>query len=83
MDEHFCVNALESALRRYPHPEIFNTDQGSQYTGKAFTGMLKEHAINISMDVKGRGQDNIMVEYLWRSVNCSQSAYRLYCKIVS
>jgi putative transposase len=73
MDEHFCVNALESALRRYPHPEIFNTDQGSQYTGKAFTGLLKEHAINISMDGKGRAMDNIMVERLWRSVKYEEA----------
>ena len=64
MEEHFCVNALESALRRHTHPEIFNTDQGSQYTGKAFTGMLKDHAIDISMDGKGRAMDNIMVERL-------------------
>jgi putative transposase len=54
MEEHFCVNVLESVLRRYPHPEIFNTDQGSQYTGKTFTGRLKAHGITISMDGKGR-----------------------------
>lgn len=68
LEEHFCVNALESALRRYERPEIFNTDQGSQYTGKRFTGVLKEHEIRISMDGKGRALDNIMVERLWRSV---------------
>ena len=68
MEEHFCVSALESALRRYGEPEIFNTDQGSQYTGKSFTGALKEHGIRISMDGKGRAMDNIMVERLWRSV---------------
>ena len=68
MEEHFCVNALESALRRHGLPEIFNTDQGSQYTGKSFTGALKEHDVRISMDGKGRAMDNIMVERLWRSV---------------
>ncbi len=68
MEEHFCVSALESALRRHGQPEIFNTDQGSQYTGKSFTGVLKKHDVRISMDGKGRAMDNIMVERLWRSV---------------
>ena len=68
MEEHFCVNALESALRRHQCPEIFNTDQGSQYTGKAFTGVLEDNEIAISMDGKGRAIDNIMVERLWHSV---------------
>ena len=68
MDDSFCVSALERALRRYPGPEIFNTDQGSQFTGTAFTNVLKEHDIQISMDGKGRATDNIMVERLWRSV---------------
>lgn len=68
MDDSFCVSALERALRRYGRPEIFNTDQGSQYTGSAFTGTLKDHGIRISMDGKGRAMDNIMVERLWRSL---------------
>ena len=68
MDESFCVSSLETALRLYGSPGIFNTDQGSQYTGKAFTGALKERRISISMDGKGRAMDNIMVERLWRSV---------------
>ncbi|MBA1446436.1 MAG: IS3 family transposase, partial [Chromatiales bacterium] len=68
MDEHFCINALESALRGFGQPDIFNTDQGSQYTGKGFIGVLKEHDVRISMDGKGRAMDNIMVERLWRSV---------------
>jgi putative transposase len=68
MDESFCVSALERALRLYPKPEIFNTDQGSQFTGKAFTGVLKEHDVRISMDGKGRCMDNIFIERLWRSV---------------
>jgi putative transposase len=68
MDESFCVSALERALRLYPAPAIFNTDQGSQFTGKAFTGVLKKHDIRISMDGKGRCMDNIFIERLWRSV---------------
>lgn len=68
MDDSFCVSALERALRLHPKPEIFNTDQGSQFTGKAFTGVLKEHGVRISMDGKGRCMDNIFIERLWRSV---------------
>jgi len=68
MDDSFCVSALERALRRHGCPEIFNTDQGSQYTSGAFTGVLKEHDIRISMDGKGRAMDNIMVERLWRTL---------------
>jgi len=68
MDDSFCVSALERALRRHGCPKIFNTDQGSQYTGGSFTGVLKEHGIRISMDGKGRAMDNIMVERLWRTL---------------
>lgn len=68
MDDSFCVSALDRALRRYQKPEIFNTDQGSQYTGAAFTGVLKSHHVQISMDGKGRVTDNIMIERLWRSL---------------
>ena len=68
MDDAFCVSALERALRRHGKPEIFNTDQGSQYTGAAFTGVLKDHDARISMDGKGRVTDNIMIERLWRSL---------------
>lgn len=68
MDESFCVSALERALRIHGSPEIFNTDQGSQYTGNAFTGVLKSHGIKISMDSKGRVMDNIMVERPWRTL---------------
>jgi len=68
MNDDFCVNALKSALRRHQAPGIFNTDQGSQYTGNAFTGALKEHGVTISMDGKGRCMDNIFIERLWRSV---------------
>lgn len=68
MDESFCISALERALRLHPKPEIFNSDQGSQFTGKAFTGVLKDRGIRISMDGKGRCMDNIFIERLWRSV---------------
>jgi putative transposase len=64
----FCVEALEEALSRYGRPEIFNTDQGSQFTSDDFTGTLKRHGIMISMDGKGRCMDNIFVERLWRSL---------------
>lgn len=68
MEDSFCVSALERALRLYPKPKIFNTDQGVQFTGKAFTGVLIDHGIQISMDGKGRCMDNIFIERLWRSV---------------
>ena len=68
MDEGFCVSALERAIRRHGAPEISNTDQGSQYTGAAYTGVLKDHKVKISMDGKGRATDNIMIERLWRTV---------------
>lgn len=68
LDGRFCVECLEQALRVFGHPEIFNTDQGSQYTRKAFTDVLKGHGIDISMDGRGRALDNIFVERLWRSV---------------
>lgn len=68
MNDDFCVNALKSALRKHQTPKIFNTDQGAQYTGNAFTGTLKDNGIKISMDGKGRCMDNIFIERLWRSV---------------
>ena len=70
-DSDFCVEALEDALTRYGPPEIFkmfNTDQGAKFTSKAFTTVLKTHAVAISMDGKGRWVDNVFVERLWRSV---------------
>lgn len=78
IDESFCVSALERALRRHPGPEVFNTDQGSQYTGAAFTGVLKDHGVKISMDGKGRVTDNIMVERLWRTVKYEDVYIRDY-----
>ena len=78
MEETFCVNALQSALRQFPHPDIFNTDQGSQYTGQSFTDELISHGIRISMDGKGRAMDNIMVERLWRSVKYEEVYLKEY-----
>ena len=68
MDDSFCISALERALRLYPKPDIFNSDQGSQFTSKDFTDVLKDRDIDISMDGKGRCMDNIFIERLWRSV---------------
>jgi putative transposase len=68
MDSSFCVNALEEALARFGQPEIFNTDQGSQFTGAAFTGVLAAAGIRISMDGRGRWMDNVFIERLWRSL---------------
>ena len=68
MDAGFCVEALNEALARYGRPEIFNTDQGSQFTSLGFTGVLKDAGIAISMDGRGRCMDNIFIERLWRSL---------------
>lgn len=68
MDARFCVEALEEALALYGRPEIFNTDQGAQFTSFDFTSALKENGIKISMDGKGRWMDNVFIERLWRSL---------------
>ncbi len=68
METGFCIEALEDALAKYGQPEIFNTDQGSQFTSEAFTGVLKSHDVKISMDGRGRFVDTIFVERLWRSL---------------
>lgn len=68
LDANFCVEALEDALRRFGKPEIFNTDQGAQFTSKAFTDLLKENSVRISMDGRRRVQDNIFIERLWWSL---------------
>jgi len=68
MDARFCVEALTEALARYGKPEIFNTDQGSQFTSFEFTGLLKAAEVTISMDGRGRCMDNIFIERLWRSL---------------
>ena len=68
MDASFCVDCLEEALRNFGKPDIFNSDQGSQFTSTDFTGVLKREGITISMDGRGRAFDNIFVERLWRNV---------------
>ena len=68
MEAVFCVDCLEDALREHGNPEVFNSDQGTQFTSEAFTGVLKREEITISMDGRGRAFDNIFVERLWRSV---------------
>ena len=78
MDEAFCVECLKDALEAEGEPEIFNTDQGSQFTGEAFTGVLKAHEIKISMDGKGRALDNVMIERLWRTVKYDDIYIRGY-----
>ena len=78
LDADFCVECLKSALQKYGTPEIFNTDQGSQFTATAFTDILTEHAIQISMDGRGRALDNIFVERLWRSLKHEDIYLRCY-----
>jgi len=68
MDARFCIEALSDAMARYGKPEIFNTDQGSQFTSLEFTGLLKDAEVAISMDGRGRCMDNIFIERLWRSL---------------
>jgi len=78
MDESFCCSALERAFRLFGKPEIFNTDQGSQFTSAAFTGLLSGHKVQISMDGKGRAMDNIFVERLWRSLKYEEIYLKEY-----
>ena len=78
MDASFCVEALEEALARYGQPEIFNSDQGSQFTGEAFTDVLKARGVAISMDGKGAWRDNIFVERLWRSIKYEEVYLHAY-----
>jgi putative transposase len=73
MEAAFCVATLEDALARHGRPDIFNTDQGSQFTGAAFTGVLASNGIAVSMDGKGAWRDNVFVERLWRSVKYAPS----------
>jgi putative transposase len=68
LESSFCIDALEESLRTHGCPEIFNTDQGAQFTSKEFTNILRHHGVKISMDSKGRWMDNVMVERLWRSL---------------
>ena len=77
MDAGFCVDALEEALKK-GRPEIFNTDQGSQFTSEAFTGLLKQHGVRSSMDGKGSYNDNLFIERLWRSVKYEEVYLKAY-----
>jgi putative transposase len=78
MDASFCVAALEETLARYGKPEIFNTDQGSQFTSSAFTGVLIEAGVRVSMDGRGRWMDNVFIERLWRSLKYEDVYLRGY-----
>jgi putative transposase len=78
MEVDFCLEAVEEAMARYGRPEIFNTDQGSQFTSAAFTGLLLDNDIAISMDGKGSWRDNVFVERLWRSVKYEEVYLRAY-----
>src|SRR6202165_141130 len=78
MEAAFCVETLEDALACHGRPDVFNTDQGSQFTGSAFTGVLASHGIAISMDGKGAWRDNVFVERLWRSVKYEEVYLRAY-----
>ncbi|OPY14022.1 MAG: Integrase core domain protein [Syntrophus sp. PtaB.Bin001] len=78
MDSAFCVDALEEAIAKYGCPEIFNTDQGSQFTAETFTEALSSRGIAISMDGKGRWMDNVFIERLWKSVKYEDIYLRAY-----
>jgi putative transposase len=77
MDAGFCVEALEGALQK-GRPEIFNTDQGAQFTSEAFPGLLERHGVRISMDGKGRYSDNLFIERLWRTVKYEEVYLKAY-----
>ena len=77
LEDGFCVDALEEALKK-GRPEIFNTDQGSQFTGEAFTGLLEQHGIRVSMDGKGSYNDNLFIERLWRTVKYEEVYLKAY-----
>jgi putative transposase len=81
MEAAFCIEAVEEALAKHGRPTIFNTDQGSQFTGSAFTGLLASHSIAISMDGKGAWRDNVFVERLWRSVKYEEVYLKAYASV--
>ncbi len=78
LDAAFCIEALEEVLGRYEAPEIFNTDQGSQFTSEGFTSVLAGHGVRISMDGRGRWLDNVFIERLWRSVKHEEVYLKAY-----
>lgn len=81
MDTAFCIEAVEEALAKHGKPEIFNSDQGSQFTSVAFTDLLKKHEIAISMDGKGAWRDNVFVERLWRTIKYEEVYLRAYASV--
>ena len=81
METSFCLEALEEALQKYGTPEIFNTDQGSQFTSEAFTQKLKDHQIRISMDGKGCWRDNVFIERVWRSIKYEEVYLHAYTSV--
>jgi putative transposase len=81
LDASFCIDALEEAISRYGKPEIFNTDQGCQFTSEGFTNLLIENGIRISMDGKGRWIDNVFIERLWRNVKYEEVYLKAYGSI--
>ena len=78
MDTVICTEAVEEAIAKYGKPEIFNTDQGSQFTSSAFTGLLHAHGIRISMDGKGCWRDNVFIERVWRSIKYEEVYLHAY-----
>jgi len=82
LDAAFCIEALEEALDRYNAPEIFNTDQGAQFTCEGFTSVLADHGVAISMDGRGRWLDNVFIERLWRSVKHEEVYLKAYENLV-
>jgi putative transposase len=78
MEASFCIEALEEALSKHEKPEIFNTDQGSQFTSDDFTGLLRKNGIDISMDGKGRWRDNVFVERVWKSIKYEEVYLHAY-----
>lgn len=78
LDAPFCIEALQEALERYGPPEIFNTDQGAQFTCEGFTSVLRERGVSISMDGRGRWLDNVFIERLWRSVKYEEVNLKAY-----
>ena len=81
MDTDFCIEAVEEAIARHGKPHIFNTDQGSRFTGMDFTGLLLKHAIRISMDGKGAWRDNVFVERVWKSVKYEEVYLKAYANV--
>lgn len=82
MDVHFCVSALDKAIKRFGKPEIFNTDQGSQFTSEKFTDILNGNKIRISMDGKGRALDNVIIERFWRSLKYEEVFLKEYSNMI-